>query len=76
MSTNVCPCNSDKLFKSCCERLLLRKMPAKTPAQLMRSRYSAYALGGHGEYLLETSLPSAATGLDSVCLFSLSTGCD
>jgi SEC-C motif-containing protein len=68
MTTNFCPCNSDKLFKSCCEPLLLGKMLAKTPAQLMRSRYSAYALGGHGAYLLETWLPSAAAGLDSVSL--------
>ncbi|MFT7526776.1 MAG: SEC-C motif-containing protein [Arenicella sp.] len=68
MTTNVCPCNSDKLFKSCCEPLLLRKMLAKTPAQLMRSRYSAYALGGYGEYLLGTWLPCAAAGLSSASL--------
>jgi SEC-C motif-containing protein len=68
MTTNICPCNSDKPFKSCCEPLLLRQIVAKTPAQLMRSRYSAYALGGHGDYLLETWLPSAAVGLSSVSL--------
>ena len=68
MSINVCPCNADKLFKSCCEPLLLRQIVAKTPVQLMRSRYSAYALGGHGEYLLETWLPSAAVGLSSASL--------
>jgi len=27
---------------------LIQKKLAKTPVQLMRSRYSAYALGGHG----------------------------
>ena len=67
-TTNVCPCNADKLFKFCCEPLLLGKLFAKTPVQLMRSRYSAYALGGHGEYLLETWLPSTAAGLSSASL--------
>jgi len=32
----------------------------------MRSRYSAYALGGYGEYLLKTWLPSMAQGLDTL----------
>jgi SEC-C motif-containing protein len=43
-------------------------MVAKTPVQLMRSRYSAYALGGHGKYLLDTWLPSTAVGLSSASL--------
>ncbi len=29
----------------------------------MRSRYSAYALGGYGEYLLKTWFPATAQGL-------------
>ena len=29
----------------------------------MRSRYTAYALGGYGEYLLSTWLPATAIGL-------------
>lgn len=29
----------------------------------MRSRYSAFALGGHGQYLLDTWLPSMTTNL-------------
>lgn len=29
----------------------------------MRSRYSAYTLGGYGEYLLSTWFPATATGL-------------
>lgn len=68
MSTNACPCNADKLFESCCEPLLLGMRVAKTPVQLMRSRYAAYALGGHGDYLLETWLPSSALGLSSASL--------
>jgi SEC-C motif-containing protein len=68
MTTKICPCNRHKLFKSCCEPLLLGKMVAKTPVQLMRSRYSAYALGGYGKYLLDTWLPSTAAGLSSAGL--------
>lgn len=29
----------------------------------MRSRYTAYALGGHGDYLLQTWFPATAKGL-------------
>ena len=59
----VCPCNSKKLFESCCKPILTRQKYARTPVQLMRSRYSAYVLGGHGDYLFETWLPDTATGL-------------
>ena len=31
----------------------------------MRSRYSAFTLGGYGDYLLDTWLPSTATGLSA-----------
>ena len=31
----------------------------------MRSRFSAYARGGHGAYLIETWLPSMTTGLSA-----------
>ena len=34
----------------------------------MRSRYSAYSLGGYGEYLLQTWLPSMAQGLSASAL--------
>lgn len=40
----------------------------KTPEQLMRSRYSAYALGGYGEYLLATWLPVMAPKLTPIQL--------
>ncbi|MFT5572287.1 MAG: SEC-C motif-containing protein [Cryomorphaceae bacterium] len=68
MTTNACPCNSDKPFSGCCEPLLSCKTFAKTPVQLMRSRYSAYTLGGYGDYLLETWVPSAALGLSAADL--------
>ena len=61
--TNFCICCSGKLFEKCCSPALNDTRWAKTPAQLMRSRYSAYALGGHGDYLLNTWFPATARGL-------------
>jgi SEC-C motif-containing protein len=61
--TAVCICNSKKPFKKCCQRFLDGGEYPKTPEQLMRSRYSAYAIGGYGEYLLKTWLPSTSQGL-------------
>lgn len=39
-----CPCNSQIKFDSCCQPLILGKESASTAEQLMRSRYSAYAV--------------------------------
>ena len=58
-----CICGKPKPFAKCCDQLLSGKQNAKTPEQLMRSRFSAYALGGHGEYLISTWFPASAKGL-------------
>jgi len=63
-----CICGRKKLAINCCGPLLSLQKVAKTPVQLMRSRYSAYALGGHGDYLLSTWLPSMTQGLTSAGL--------
>ncbi len=68
VTENKCPCGSDKAFVQCCGRFLVAGERAKTPEQLMRSRYSAYALGGYGDYLLATWFPATAKGLDPVDL--------
>ena len=60
---SLCVCDSQKLFDDCCGRFLNGSQQAKTPEQLMRSRYSAYALGNYGEYLLRTWFPATARGL-------------
>jgi SEC-C motif-containing protein len=60
---NHCICCSKKPFADCCARFLGGTQQARTPEQLMRSRYSAYALGGHGDYLLRTWFPATAAGL-------------
>lgn len=63
-----CICGSKKPFQQCCSRFLDGKQHAKTPEQLMRSRYCAYALGNRGEYLLRTWFPPTATGLTAEML--------
>ncbi len=51
-----CPCGSGKQYSECCEPLHRGLKTAQTPEQLMRSRYSAFALG-EAAYLLKTSMP-------------------
>lgn len=58
-----CYCGSEKLFSRCCEPLITTVTQAKTPVQLMRSRFTAYKLGGYGEYLLKTWFPLMTKGL-------------
>ncbi|HSC76536.1 MAG TPA: YchJ family metal-binding protein [Pseudomonadales bacterium] len=65
-SLEYCPCGYKKAFEQCCGRFLSGMQYAKTPEQLMRSRYSAYALGGYGDYLLQTWFPATARGLTAV----------
>lgn len=43
-SVSSCPCGSKKLYAQCCE-LLHQGAPAPSAEALMRSRYSAFALG-------------------------------
>ena len=66
----LCICCSGKRFDQCCEPLLNKQFYAKTPVALMRSRYSAFALGGFGEYLLSTW---GITGAMSLTVAELST---
>lgn len=40
-----CPCNPEKLYKNCCEKVHLDIFKATTAQELMRSRYSAFVLG-------------------------------
>jgi SEC-C motif-containing protein len=65
---DLCICGSGKPFNKCCQRFLSGERLAKTPEQLMRSRYSAYALGDCGEYLLQTWFPATAKGLTAESL--------
>lgn len=59
---------SGKPFEKCCGRFLSGSANATTPKQLMRSRYTAYALGNYGDYLLATWLPEKRIGLTAESL--------
>ena len=55
MSTDFdCPCESGSEYKRCCFLLHVGKQVAVTAEGLMRSRYSAYALG-IADYIVKTT---------------------
>jgi SEC-C motif-containing protein len=56
MDERACPCGLGDDYGSCCGRLHAGA-PARTAESLMRSRYSAFAVGDAG-YLLRTWHPS------------------
>ena len=53
--SSFCPCGSKILYKDCCKPLHLGKLP-KNALELMRSRYSAYALC-LSDYIILTTHP-------------------
>ena len=55
MGRMKCPCGSNKVYSQCCGRYIEGHELAPTPEALMRSRYSAFALGQR-EYLAKTML--------------------
>lgn len=48
-----CPCGSGRAYRQCCEPAISGRQPAATAEALMRSRYTAFALG-LPDYLVET----------------------
>lgn len=61
--SRLCPCTSKRTFNLCCEPFLTGKKLPATPEQLMRSRFSAYALG-KVDYLIETTAEEKRSELD------------
>jgi SEC-C motif-containing protein len=53
-----CYCSSGKEFENCCQPFIEGAMKPTTAEELMRSRFSAYALGAV-EYLLRSTHPRA-----------------
>lgn len=53
----LCPCSSDQLYSKCCRKYHEGALPP-TALELMRSRYSAYALG-LSDYIIKTTHPSS-----------------
>lgn len=56
-----CPCGSGRRYAQCCRPLHLGQREAATAAELMRSRYSAFAVGD-ADYLLATWHPATRPG--------------
>jgi SEC-C motif-containing protein len=57
MTVTRCPCLSGETYDVCCGRFHAGRAEAPTAEQLMRSRYSAFAVGDAG-YLRRTWHPS------------------
>lgn len=57
-----CPCGSQKSYADCCEIAHKNHAAVTTPAQLMRSRYSAHALQ-LVDYVIDTYHPSCQAEL-------------
>ena len=55
-NTDPCPCRSGKTFGECCGPLLAGERKAATATELMRARYSAYAVGDV-KFLYDSSGP-------------------
>ena len=72
MSSATCPCGSGQLLNLCCGRYHSGTAPPSAEA-LMRSRYSAYALGLI-EYLVHSTLPAQQPGLDRDAIQAWSLG--
>ena len=58
-----CPCNPENLFSECCGVFISGEVKAETPEQLMRSRYTAYAMADI-DYIEKTMKGPAAEGFD------------
>ena len=53
-----CPCGANNSFKHCCLKLINQEALARSPEQLMRSRFSAYATNA-AEYIFNTYAKSS-----------------
>jgi len=60
---DLCPCASGKTYGECCEPILSGARPAATAAEMMRARYSAYAVN-NVDFLFESSGPEVRKDFD------------
>lgn len=70
MSITLCPCGSAKPFADCCEPYLGFKDKPKSVRQLVRARYSAYALGAgtYRDFLVRTWHPATQNRINATDL--------
>lgn len=67
-----CPCGSGRPYEVCCEPLIRGEAQATTPEELLRSRYSAFALN-EVDYVLATQIEQdrqAVEGWSSTAKFT------
>src|ERR1043165_9337696 len=62
-STAPCPCTSSRSYGECCEPFLSGKAKPPTAEALMRSRYTAYAVG-QVDYVAKTDDPGSREKFD------------
>ena len=70
--SHTCPCGSGIALDDCCGKWH-QGQPAPSAERLMRSRYSAYALGLI-DYLVATTLPAQQSALDRANMRAWSLG--
>jgi SEC-C motif-containing protein len=61
--SRTCPCESKLTYERCCEPFLTGRSVPDTAARLMRSRFTAYAMG-RADYLAATTCAQARAELD------------
>jgi len=61
--SRLCPCTSKLTYDKCCEPYLTGKKLPDSPEKLMRSRFTAYALG-RADYLVNTTCEEERAKLD------------
>lgn len=64
MSSTNCPCGSKLSYKQCCEIIHNDITQAKTPEQLMRSRYTAFTMA-MGDYLVISHHPETRSQVNA-----------
>tara|TARA_Y100001933_G_C18739965_1_gene455394 strand:- start:23 stop:565 length:543 start_codon:yes stop_codon:yes gene_type:complete len=63
-ATTSCPCSSGKLLSACCSPILADHALARTPEQLMRSRYTAFVYQDSIHLLRSWDIPSRPQSLN------------
>lgn len=75
MKQMCCPCGSNKTLGNCCKSFIDGTIHASTAEQLMRSRYSAYALKAV-EYLMASTHPETRSSHKPDEIQRWATACD
>lgn len=63
--THVCPCDTGEDYRECCGKFHNSDQTPQTALELMRSRYSAFALKLH-DYILKTQCNSSDEELNAL----------